>query len=231
MITCPTPSREYIINFHDEYGSEENDDEQNSKLLVEQQESEYENEDELEADEECNIILLGDCKVGKTKITRQFGGEEYLPYYLKTLGMDFENVSLTVLDLLVECKIVDISGQQRFHTKDIFNTYLSTANAIIFVYDITNITSYYNIQRKWLPMIENKITPECALIMVGTQCDNTNQRQVKYKQAKVTNCSFFWSVYSVFVLFICILAQTCDNCYFVTAMVRSEGNVIYGSLC
>ena len=140
------------------------------KVTVHQQESDYENEDGMEADEECNIIILGDCMVGKTKITRQFGCEEYLPFYMKTLGMDFENVSLTVLDLLVECKIVDISGQERFHTKDIFNTYLSTANAIIFIYDITNLTTYHNIQRKWLPMVEDKVSPECALVLVGYEC-------------------------------------------------------------
>ena len=78
-------------------------------------------------------------------------------------------------------EIWDTAGQERFKT--ITATYYKGAHGIILVYDITDRTTFVEIEN-WLAEIQQHASPNVARLLVGNKCDMEGERQVSYQDGK-----------------------------------------------
>ncbi|MHA2366212.1 MAG: Rab family GTPase [Candidatus Hodarchaeales archaeon] len=121
----------------------------------------------------AKVLLCGDGSVGKTALRERYLGKGFTGQYLTTIGADFaiKEMSLDVEDenYFIKYSIWDLAGQQNF--KSVRSLYYTGSHAGILVYDITNRTSFDNIQN-WLTEVKNNSrSKQMALILLGNKCD------------------------------------------------------------
>lgn len=98
-----------------------------------------------------NLLLVGDQGVGKTSLVWQLRGLAFHPQ-LTTIGVDFLTRQFRIYNKNVKVHVWDTPGAQRFTS--ITQKYYSKADAILVVYDVTNLASFRNISERWLPQID-----------------------------------------------------------------------------
>jgi len=123
------------------------------------------------------VVLVGDSGVGKSCLLKRFATSEWDPTYISTIGVDFEILTLNLVDKTVRLQIWDTAGQERFH--NITTSYYRGANAIMIVYDVTNGDSFKNV-RKWLEAVTTYASADVSILLVGNKCDLTDARQISW---------------------------------------------------
>jgi len=94
------------------------------------------------------IVIIGNSAVGKSSLLMRFTDDNFNESHLATIGVDFKFRILDVDGKVVKLQIWDTAGQERFRT--ITSAYYKGADAVIMVYDITNKTSFDEIENFWL---------------------------------------------------------------------------------
>ncbi|XP_057207626.1 ras-related protein Rab-34a isoform X3 [Triplophysa rosa] len=115
------------------------------------------------------VIVVGDLAVGKTCLINRFCKDAFDKNYKATIGVDFEMERFEVLGVPFSLQLWDTAGQERF--KCIASTYYRGAQAVIIVFDLTDVASLDH-TRQWLEdaMKENDPT-SVLLFLVGTKKD------------------------------------------------------------
>ncbi|KAG1951380.1 ras-related protein Rab-34 [Pimephales promelas] len=115
------------------------------------------------------VIVVGDLAVGKTCLINRFCKNVFDKNYKATIGVDFEMERFEVLGVPFSLQLWDTAGQERF--KCIASTYYRGAQAVIIVFDLTDVASLEH-TRQWLEdaMKENDPT-SVLLFLVGTKKD------------------------------------------------------------
>ena len=91
------------------------------------------------------VILLGDSGVGKTFLYKRFTTNKVPTSCVATLGMDFFTTEFTLDDEYdFNLDIWDTAGQEKFRAVN--RSYYNEADLAFFVYDITDRTSFNNLQ-------------------------------------------------------------------------------------
>ena len=82
------------------------------------------------------------------------------------------------MDKKVKATIWDTAGAERYRT--ITANYYRGSHAIIFVYDVTERSSFENIEKFWLKEIREyfPVNSEVILMLVGNKIDNEEFRKV-----------------------------------------------------
>ncbi|KAJ3215103.1 Ras- protein Rab-28 [Dinochytrium kinnereticum] len=146
----------------------------------------HDNDDEL--DQTIKIVLLGDGATGKTSIAQRFSQDGWpqsnnwllttlqlsvnlveliSSYYKQTIGLDFYQKRITLAgNTPVVIQIWDVGGQTL--TSKMTQNYLYGANAIILVYDITNIGTFQNLE-EWMKLIQQAFLQGYDSIMVDAK--------------------------------------------------------------
>ncbi|KAJ5077385.1 ras-related protein rab-13 [Anaeramoeba ignava] len=137
---------------------------------------------EEEYDYLYNVLLIGDCEIGKSSILRRICENEFSDEYLSTIGVDFNTKRITIDSGGIKLVIWDTSGQERF--KKITNSYYRGAHGIILVYDITNEESFENIEENWMTSIKENANENVKTILIGNKCDLEEKRQVSKEKGK-----------------------------------------------
>ena len=109
------------------------------------------------------ILILGDSNVGKTSLLLKFTDNIFNETYITTIGVEYKEKEITLDNIKYKLNIWDTAGQERF--KSITKNFFKSADGIIFVYDITNKSTFDNI-KNWLIEAENK-TSDFKSIIVG----------------------------------------------------------------
>jgi Ras-related protein Rab-1A len=81
--------------------------------------------------------------------------------------------------------VFDTPGQEK--SKTIIHDYVKQAQAVVFVYDITNKESFNNIQNEWLQLAKDKAPKDALYFLVGNKADmdkDDSKRQVTTKEAQ-----------------------------------------------
>lgn len=106
------------------------------------EDSDSDNEPELL---QFKVLLLGDGAVGKTSVAMRFTEDYFSMTYKQTIGVDFFMKRLVLPgDVHVALQIWDIGGQS-IGSKMVSN-YIYGAQAVIYLYDITNYQSFQNLE-------------------------------------------------------------------------------------
>ncbi|XP_059829266.1 ras-related protein Rab-34a isoform X3 [Hypanus sabinus] len=115
------------------------------------------------------IIVVGDLSVGKTCLINRFCKDIFDKNYKATIGVDFEMERFEVLGVPFSLQLWDTAGQERF--KCIASTYYRGAQAIIIVFDVTDIASLDHV-KQWLKDALKENDPASVLLfLVGTKKD------------------------------------------------------------
>merc|ERR1711935_911355 len=127
------------------------------------------------------VLIIGNSHVGKSNILLRFSENVFHESFLPTIGVDFKIKNVQVEDKTIKLHIWDTAGQERFKT--ITATYYKGAHGIILVYDITDRTTFVEIEN-WLSEIQQHASPNVARLLVGNKCDMEGERQVSYQDGK-----------------------------------------------
>ncbi|CAK0796242.1 unnamed protein product, partial [Prorocentrum cordatum] len=100
----------------------------------------------------CKVALLGDSGAGKTSLVQVFqNGEKSFPkQYNMTIGIELSVKRVPIPDepaVVVEMYIVDCGGFS-VPQEDLLKTHWESANAVMFVYDVSNPESFKSLD-KW----------------------------------------------------------------------------------
>jgi Ras-related protein Rab-1A len=127
------------------------------------------------------LLLVGDSEVGKSCLLSRFVEDSFTfsSGFTPTIGVDFMVRTVEVNGNAVKLQIWDTAGQERF--QPITRSYYRGAQAILIVFDVTNIESFNNV-RKWLQEIDMFASDTVIKILIGNKCDEPN-RQVDLAQA------------------------------------------------
>ena len=136
------------------------------------------------------ILILGDCRVGKSSIHHILENGYFIDHIYPTIGVEFMTKYVHINDAIIKCQLWDASGDPRFN--EIINTYIGDNVGIILVFDKSNYTSFINLE-KWIEKIKSKnhdFMPN--ILLVGNKCDKEikTSRETVEKFAEKYNCDY-----------------------------------------
>ncbi|XP_057215036.1 ras-related protein Rab-26 isoform X2 [Triplophysa rosa] len=114
------------------------------------------------------VMLVGDSGVGKTCLLVRFKDGAFLAgSFISTVGIDF--------------RIWDTAGQERF--RSVTHAYYRDAHALLLLYDVTNKSSFDNIQA-WLTEIHEFAHQNVVIMILGNKADVSHERVVKREEGE-----------------------------------------------
>lgn len=142
--------------------------------------SESSDNDESDVEhEQFKVIILGDGAVGKTSIAMRHTDSHFSDVYKQTIGLDFFLNKLTLPDNMhVALQIWDIGGQTI--GGKMLQNYIYGAHAVIFVYDITNYSSFQNLE-DWYRLVCRTFQDESEMpytVLMANKMDLNHMRVV-----------------------------------------------------
>lgn len=117
------------------------------------------------------VVLIGDARVGKTSIMESYVNKKFSESYISTIGVDYRFKDVEINGEKVKVQIWDTAGQECFrHTVE---TYYMGADAIVFVYDLTDMESFNNIS-KYIEEAKKHCSDKTVFYLVGNKCDRAD---------------------------------------------------------
>merc|ERR1719250_371004 len=110
------------------------------------------------------LLMIGDSGVGKSCILLRFSDDSFTQSFITTIGIDFKIKTIDLDGKRIKLQIWDTAGQERFRT--ITTAYYRGAMGILLVYDITDETSFMNINN-WMKNIEQHASETVNKILIG----------------------------------------------------------------
>ena len=135
----------------------------------------------FQSDYSFRICVIGDVNVGKTSLLTRYCDNVFKEAYTNTIGVDFRVVTLRYKEILAKVHIWDTAGQERF--KSISINYFRACHGFMFIYDITNKSSFMNINR-WMELAFSNNRMNVINFLVGNKNDLEENREVSIEEAK-----------------------------------------------
>jgi len=134
-------------------------------------------------DDTMKMIVFGEESVDKykTSLIQRFLTNSFVSDQTMTIGVDFEVKSLSIDGQKVKLQIWDFGGGERF--RFLLPTYARGARGGLFVYDITNYSSFAHID-DWLSIIRKEDRAKIPILLVGILSNEKNKRQVSAEKGK-----------------------------------------------
>ncbi|KAL3114953.1 hypothetical protein niasHT_011389 [Heterodera trifolii] len=127
------------------------------------------------------VVLLGDNGTGKTAICCRFAQHAYPQKYTQTSGVDFYSRRIAMpRNVSVLLQLWDVGGHN-LTSPAMLNTYIFGAQAVLFVYDVTNSQSFDHLT-DWVGAAKKggaQMEKPFCLALVGNKTDSEHQRAVK----------------------------------------------------
>ena len=127
------------------------------------------------------IVLVGDSSVGKTNLFLRYIKNEFDPQTKATIGVEFGTKIIKINNYNIKIQIWDTAGQERY--KSITSAYYKGAQGAFLVYDITNKSSFLNID-KWIRDLKNNGDEKIVLFLIGNKNDLNDDRVIDTNEGK-----------------------------------------------
>ena len=138
------------------------------------------------------IIIIGDCKVGKSCLQLRFTQDIFKYNHDVTIGVEFGNKIINLDNEDIKLQIWDTAGQESF--RSITKNYYRKTSGCLIVYDISSRESFLGL-KKWLDDFKSQNYDYTPIVLVGNKNDLTIQRSVSYQEgelfAEQNNLYFF----------------------------------------
>uniref|UniRef100_W5MWZ7 small monomeric GTPase n=1 Tax=Lepisosteus oculatus TaxID=7918 RepID=W5MWZ7_LEPOC len=116
------------------------------------------------------IIVIGDSGVGKTCLTYRFCAGKFPEKTEATIGVDFREKVVEIDGEKIKIQLWDTAGQERFR-KSMVQHYYRNVHAVVFVYDVTNASSFQSLPAWIEECKQHSLGVEVPRILVGNKCD------------------------------------------------------------
>ena len=126
-------------------------------------------------------IIIGDPSVGKSNLLLKYAHNKFTNEYQATIGVEFGAKNLTINGKIFRIQIWDTAGQENF--RSITRAYYKNSVCAIVAYDITNRTSFENVQ-EWIDEVKSQTPKEILLVLVGNKIDLESERIVSFDEGK-----------------------------------------------
>ncbi|XP_029957724.1 RAB33B, member RAS oncogene family a [Salarias fasciatus] len=123
------------------------------------------------------IIVIGDSGVGKTCLTFRFCAGKFPDKTEATIGVDFRERLVDIDGETIKIQLWDTAGQERFR-KSMVQHYYRNVHAVVFVYDVTNASSFRGLPAWIEECRQHALGSEVPRILVGNKCDLRDSVQV-----------------------------------------------------
>ena len=133
------------------------------------------------------VVVVGDSGVGKTNLIKRFVSNEFKSDSKATVGVEFLSKNFIINGEIFKIEIWDTAGQERY--KSITTAYYKGAKGAMIVYDVTNQTSFDNVD-KWYNEIKDKAAKNINLIMIGNKNDLVDMKIINSDSASEKAKSF-----------------------------------------
>ncbi|KTG06374.1 hypothetical protein cypCar_00002698 [Cyprinus carpio] len=133
----------------------------------------------------CKVIVIGDAGVGKTCLTHRFCTGQFPSRTEATIGVDFREKLLDLEGEKIKVQLWDTAGQERFR-KSMVQHYYRNVHGIVFVFDVTNPTSFCNLPM-WMDECRQHslgLDIPCALVCNKTDLVTSPTASVLIDQAR-----------------------------------------------
>ncbi|KAL0234992.1 hypothetical protein GEMRC1_001574 [Eukaryota sp. GEM-RC1] len=182
-----------------------------------------------------SLLLIGDSGVGKTSLLHTFLNGEFPANTVSTIGINYMSRVVSVRDKSITLRLFDTGGQERF--RSITLSSFRQAQAVIFVFDVTNRSSFESMS-SWIQEAQSHCPENFQALIVGNKTDLTAQRVISTTQAEEfavlkkmpyfdTSAKLNDSVVEVFetIADLCVSAQveSCDSDETLNLLQRRSG--------
>lgn len=150
---------------------------------------------------QIKIILVGEARVGKTSLRRNYLGYNFETNYLPTIGADFSTKRIEAGSLNITALIWDLAGQEFFDS--LMQNYYQAARGVLLVYDVTNketttklatrMQEIIDVNKKYSPLffmiIGNKIDLEHRMVVSNTMHETlVKELQTEFQEHHIFGC-------------------------------------------
>ena len=119
------------------------------------------------------ILLIGESHVGKTEFISRFIDDKLRSKNLIIpIGFNFKVKTINFKRKKIKLQIWDTGGQERI--SNISKTFYKGANALIFMYDVTDQNSFKNLSN-WIKQVEAHGEKNIVKVLVGNNCDKLDR--------------------------------------------------------
>ena len=140
-----------------------------------------EDEDENLEKIPLKVILLGNSGVGKTNLINTCIGMEFDHGNIPTTSGSFVQKTIEIEDKIYLLNLWDTAGQETY--KSLTKIFLKRSNIVIFVYDITDLKSFKDLE-SWIQISDEMIENNFLCAIVGNKTDLYMREQVNEEQAR-----------------------------------------------
>jgi small GTP-binding protein len=130
------------------------------------------------------VCVVGDGGVGKTSLVRKSINNTFSENYIMTIGSNFSVKPVELSEYPnynITLSVWDLAGQEHF--KDVRPPFYKGAKALIYVYDLTRISSFLNIL-DWKKEAE-KVIGSTPSILVGNKLDLIRPEEKRAKEEDI----------------------------------------------
>ncbi|KAN0029359.1 hypothetical protein ACTFIV_011250 [Dictyostelium citrinum] len=122
------------------------------------------------------IIIVGEKEVGKSSLLTRATRDEFISQYIPTIGIDFDYKIIEVKGEKYKLQIWDYVSHDHIN---VFNKeVLSNTKIILFLFDLTNKSSFDSINNWLIKLDESNKDHSIQKVLVGTKSDLISNRQV-----------------------------------------------------
>ena len=132
-----------------------------------------------EYDQVLKLVAVGDGAVGKTSLIRRWADNKFQKSYLKTIGVDITEKSVTLKGKKLKIVVWDLAGQESY--KSYRSPFYAGTQAIMVVADVTNPTTFDNLT-SWQEEISKFVGIKVPTIFFANKCDLAGIRTVEKNQ-------------------------------------------------
>lgn len=118
---------------------------------------------------QIKLIVLGNQLVGKTTLIKKLINENFIDYYMATIGVDYDRLVFNKDNNEHEIILWDTSGQDRFNF--LLDAYFKTVNGALILYDVTDKQSFTQ-ATKWVEELRiRKKNYNIPILLIGNKTD------------------------------------------------------------
>jgi len=127
------------------------------------------------------IILIGPSGVGKSEILEKYIDNNFRGEREATVGVEFRTKTIQKDKDIIKLNIWDTAGKERY--RSITSAYYKGAKGCLVVYDITNKSSFDNVD-EFINIFKKEINNSYSIILIGNKSDAEKERKVSKEEGK-----------------------------------------------
>jgi Ras-related protein Rab-1A len=123
----------------------------------------------IEFDHIFRVLFVGDESVGKTSILKRYIDHLFSDIYIPTPGIDFRISTVKLDKKVIKLQLYDTGGSN--YLRSIVSTYYPNSDAIVIVYDISDINSFRHVEGWLNNILHHKKDKHIPKILIGNKSD------------------------------------------------------------